>query len=151
MTREKVLIGVDGSDWTRSVAAQAIDMLGRGNSYTLARVIQSPVGIDPLPMAFTQRVDVIAATNEAIVDDAERDVDDTIAKLGVKAKRQVIAGTPGPALAELAKDGGFDLIVVGSHGSGVLKRMLLGSTSHFLVQHAPCPVLVIRSEEQVAA
>jgi nucleotide-binding universal stress UspA family protein len=151
VTREKVLIGVDGSDWTRAVAAQAIDMLGRGNSYTIARVIQSPVGLDPLPVAFTQRADVVAATNEAIVKDAERDMDETIAKLGVKAKANVLAGLPGPALAELAKDGEFNLIVVGSHGSGVLKRMLLGSTSHFLVQHAPCPVLVIRSEEQAAA
>jgi nucleotide-binding universal stress UspA family protein len=151
MTREKVLIGVDGSDWTREVARQAIDMLGRGNTYTVARVIQSPIALDPLPLSFTQRADVVGATNEAIVADAEADVEDTVAILGLKAEPRVLAGTPGPALAQLAKECAFDLIVVGSHGSGMLKRMLLGSTSHYLVQHAPCPVLVIRSEAEEAA
>ncbi len=151
MTRERVLVGVDGSDWTREVARQAVEMLGRGNSYTLASVIPTPIGIDPLPLAFTQRADVVAATGEAVVADAERTIEQTIDKLGVRAKHHVLVGTPGVALAEFAKDGDFNLIVVGSHGSGVLKRMLLGSTSHYLVQHAPCPVLVIRSEESAAA
>ena len=36
-----------------------------------------------------------------------------------------------------------DLLVVGSHGSGALKRLMVGSTSDRLVRLAPCPVIVV--------
>ena len=38
------------------------------------------------------------------------------------------------------------MIVVGSRGTGRLKRALLGSVSEHLVRNAPCPVLVVRDE-----
>jgi nucleotide-binding universal stress UspA family protein len=40
------------------------------------------------------------------------------------------------------------LVVVGSHGHGGFTGMLLGSTSQALVQHAQCPVLVVRPERK---
>jgi hypothetical protein len=33
---------------------------------------------------------------------------------------------------------------VGSHGAGLVERLLLGSTGHALLYHAPCPVALIR-------
>ncbi len=37
-----------------------------------------------------------------------------------------------------------DLLVVGSRGLSMAKRILLGSVSTAVVTHAPCPVLVVR-------
>ncbi|WP_345409075.1 universal stress protein, partial [Amycolatopsis samaneae] len=51
---------------------------------------------------------------------------------------------PRHALLELS--GRARLVVVGSHGRGGFTGMLLGSTGQALVQHARCPVLVVRPE-----
>lgn len=46
------------------------------------------------------------------------------------------------ALEDSAKDA--QLLVVGSHGRGGFRGMLLGSTSRALLQSAPCPMVVVR-------
>jgi nucleotide-binding universal stress UspA family protein len=40
-----------------------------------------------------------------------------------------------------------DVIVVGSHGRTGVRRLFLGSVSERVVRHAPCPVLVVPSED----
>jgi nucleotide-binding universal stress UspA family protein len=50
-----------------------------------------------------------------------------------------------PAHALLANAEDATLLVVGSHGRGPLRRALLGSVSHAVLYHAPCPVAVLRA------
>jgi nucleotide-binding universal stress UspA family protein len=61
----------------------------------------------------------------------------------VKVSRSTVNGEPRKVL--LDRSAAAQLIVVGSHGRGGVRRMLLGSTSHALVEHANCPVLVVRA------
>jgi nucleotide-binding universal stress UspA family protein len=54
----------------------------------------------------------------------------------------------GAAAAEvLAAAKGADLIVVGARGLGVFDRVMLGSVSDRVLQHAPCPVLLVKSPD----
>ncbi|MFC3985209.1 universal stress protein [Streptosporangium jomthongense] len=55
---------------------------------------------------------------------------------------EVIQSPPAPALIDASATA--DLLVVGSHGRGAFARMLLGSVSLHCVQHAICPVVVVR-------
>ncbi len=41
----------------------------------------------------------------------------------------------------------IDLVVVGARRQGTLRRFLLGSTSEFVLNHAPCSVLIVRGHE----
>jgi nucleotide-binding universal stress UspA family protein len=54
---------------------------------------------------------------------------------------EAIPGTPATELARRSAD--LDLLVVGSRGHGMVRRLLLGSTSTRLVREARCPVLVV--------
>lgn len=61
---------------------------------------------------------------------------------GIPLVTQVIEGHPAAVLIEMCRDA--DLLVVGSHGRGAFEGMLLGSVSQHCVQHACCPVVVVR-------
>ena len=53
-------------------------------------------------------------------------------------------GSPGAALVERAK--GADLVVVGTRGHGGFTGLMLGSVSHQVTHHAPCPVVIVRGD-----
>ncbi len=72
---------------------------------------------------------------------------DLNAVLEVDATPIVETGEPGPTICDVAARVGADVVVLGSHGHGWLQRVLLGSVSHHVLQHAPCPVLVMRLED----
>lgn len=56
---------------------------------------------------------------------------------------RVVKGQPADVLIEASRSA--DLLVVGSQGRGAFTGMLLGSVSQHCVQHALCPVVVIRT------
>ena len=66
---------------------------------------------------------------------------------GLSAEAAVRDGEPGPAIVEEAKEWGANLIVVGSRGHTGLKRMLAGSVSQYVADHAPCPVEVVQAKK----
>ncbi len=57
----------------------------------------------------------------------------------------VLSGSPKRVILEEADAYGADLIVVGSHGHGMLERFLLGSVSQAVALHARCSVEIVRS------
>ena len=57
----------------------------------------------------------------------------------------VLRGRPATALVDEATRFGADLVMGGSRGHGTISRLLLGSVSAEVVDHAPCPVLVSRT------
>jgi nucleotide-binding universal stress UspA family protein len=58
---------------------------------------------------------------------------------------EVLFGSPKRVILEDAEAFGADLIVVGSHGHGMLERFLLGSVSQAVALHANCSVEIVRS------
>lgn len=66
---------------------------------------------------------------------------------GLEAEAAVRDGEPGPAVVEEAKEWGAGLIVIGSRGHTGLRRLLEGSVSRYVVDHAPCPVEVVQCKE----
>ena len=42
----------------------------------------------------------------------------------------------------------IDLIIVGTHGRGAVKQLIMGSVAERVVRTAPCPVLAVRAHER---
>jgi nucleotide-binding universal stress UspA family protein len=61
------------------------------------------------------------------------------------------AGHAGDKIADVAREMGADLIVVGSHGYSAVASLLLGSVTQKLLHVAPCPVLAIPPMKQTVA
>jgi nucleotide-binding universal stress UspA family protein len=55
----------------------------------------------------------------------------------------VVVGKPAHALVELASERAVDAIVIGTHGYGPVKHMLLGSVAERVLRRAPCPVITV--------
>lgn len=63
----------------------------------------------------------------------------------VQVSMEVVEGHPVDTLRHAADRA--DLLVVGSHGHGVLAGMVLGSVSQALLHLSPCPIAVVRVRE----
>lgn len=61
---------------------------------------------------------------------------------GGRAELTVLAGTPAPAIAKCAADGGYDLLALCTRGRSGLRRLLLGSVAEEVLRRATVPVLV---------
>jgi nucleotide-binding universal stress UspA family protein len=52
------------------------------------------------------------------------------------------------AITKYARDNATDLIIVGTHGRGAIERFLIGSVAERVMRTAPCPVLIVRTNER---
>ncbi|HUL59432.1 MAG TPA: universal stress protein [Anaeromyxobacteraceae bacterium] len=63
---------------------------------------------------------------------------------GAPVATRVVVGTAAPEIVQFLRQGGFDLVVLGTHGRRGLAHVVLGSVAERVVREAPCPVLVVR-------
>lgn len=63
----------------------------------------------------------------------------------------VVGRVSAAGIGELLRKFGCDLIVIGSHAHGRLRRLLRGSYTDEVVRRAPCPVLVVKAPRGTSA
>ena len=59
----------------------------------------------------------------------------------------ILDGDPVKQIVQFAEDCAAGLIIIPSHGRGMLTEMLLGSTTYSVVRRAHCPVLVLKPKK----
>lgn len=133
-----VVVGVDGSTYSKEALAWAADQAAR----TQGRL--------EVVMCWRQPVNPGFAVDYSDVDfekEAGRHLDAVLSEVlgetpAAPVEKRVVEGHAAPALVDAARTA--DLLVVGSRGHGAFAEMLVGSTSLYCVNHAACPVVVVR-------
>ena len=140
-----VLVAYDRSRHARAALAQAADIARtQGASLTILTAWTSqlpwPAGIAPAVSQDTIDLLLEAARQEAAEALAEAS---TLLPQGVSARTLAVDGTPAEAIAAEVRNGGHDLVVMGSRGHGEAASIVLGSVSHRVLHISPVPVLVV--------
>lgn len=144
MSFKRVLIAIDDSP----IAARAADVgieLARSLKAALAfvSVVDPMQGLAPESGYSASELYAAAAREaKALVDRFTSRVGSELPGLGF-----VSIGRPAHEIVKTAIEWPADVIVIGSHGRGGVRRALLGSIAEGVVRHATCPVLVVRAPE----
>ncbi len=141
----KILVGVDGSDVSLAAAARAGRLAAEGGgTVTLCHVVPpAPVFVDAAALVLVDYEQRAGAESARLLARARQEIPPSI-----QVEERALRGPPASALVDEAKQGGYDLVVVGSHGRTGMKRFLLGSVASQVVNHAPVDVLVHREPSQ---
>lgn len=67
----------------------------------------------------------------------------------VPCEHRLLIGVAADEIVKFAKESGADLIVIGSHGRTGLRRLLVGSVAEAVVRQAECPVITIKTPEEL--
>lgn len=132
-----VLLGIDGSPASEAATALAFDEASRRGVGLVALHAWSDVGV--FPMLGMDWRDSEAKGEEVL---AERLAGYQERYPDVRVKRLLFCDKPSRWL--LQESEGAQLVVVGSHGRGGFRGMLLGSVSSAVAQSAKVPVIVVR-------
>ena len=136
-----ILLGVDGSNNALHAAKTASD-LARNLKSEILRVV---VAYEPVPPYLGEpnlQVAISARLKEA--EEILEKALEVVGKIPGEVHTEILEGSPAEAILDVANTRKSDLIVMASRGLGRLAGALLGSQSQKVVQHAPCPVLIVR-------
>lgn len=151
MDRLRVIIATDGSEASSLAARQASRFVPADADLSLVMVIDSVE--DPMADAggfegpVLDEAEARDQYREGVVE-AEGALAGAARAFGPRPIRQRVVERSGESvgarLCSFVAEEDAAMIVIGSHGHGALRDVLLGSVSSYVLHHSPCPVLVIR-------
>jgi nucleotide-binding universal stress UspA family protein len=156
---KKILVAVDFSKNTEGVVEQAAK-LAKGLSakawviHVTSDQLQtavydySPIGTFS-PEFVTPPMGDIEMTRELCAEEYKREheallnLSTKLRKIGVNAQAMLLKGDATELILEQAENLDVDMIVMGSHGHGLLRKMLIGSVTEAVLRDALCNVLIV--------
>lgn len=140
----KILLAVDGSKFTKKMLAYLVthdEMFSQKNNSFVVFTASPPVP----PRA---RAALGTAVIKQHYDEEAEAILGPVCKFlerhGISPKSAHEVGTAGEAIAKMAEQGKFDLIVMGSHGHGALGSLVMGSVATRVLAQCKVPMLLVR-------
>lgn len=145
LTYKNILIAVDGSHEAEWAFNKAVDVAKRNEAkLTIVNIIDSRTysSYEVYDAQFTEK-------SKNFSEDLLRGYKEVATKVGVPTvETRLEFGSPKAIIPKkLASELHADLIMCGTSGLNAVERFIVGSVSEAIVRHAPCDVLVVRTEE----
>jgi nucleotide-binding universal stress UspA family protein len=145
-----ILVAIDGSHHAERALSEAIDLAtaNSGRLTILAAVPRPPAwATNPAAVAAVQTLSLeFEEETKQMLQAAVDRVPDSVPLTKIHSHEPVRQ-----ALAAALKTGDHDLLVMGSRGRGAVSSTLLGSVSHYALNHSPIPVLIVHTDEDAPA
>ena len=139
---KKILVALDGSVQSEKAFKESIEIAKRNDATLYLTWIINDIELTTSAYSFAKLLTEEQAFVEDFmvkkvqeVKDGGIDKVETIVEIG-SPKRKVAVDVP--------EEYGIDLIIMGSTGKGAITQALVGSTTAYVVNHAPCNVMVIK-------
>lgn len=136
---QKILVPLDGSQNAMRGLEKAIAIAQpTGATVTGLYVIHVPAraAVHITPEQRKKEIAFAESTIRTAVERAE--------KSRINFKPRTETGNPAEKIAQIAKDGNYDLVVIGSRGRGAGKEIFLGSVSNHVLHKVNVPVMVVK-------
>jgi universal stress protein A len=147
-----ILVPVDFSDASRQALDYAQDLaVALGARLHLLHVWEIPPYIPPEAM-----VGIPGQTSQTLSRAAQSHAEEQMRVLAAAAREagapidetKLESGDPARTIVEVAESGGYDLIVMGTHGRTGIGHLLMGSVAEKVLRRTSCPVLSVRVPAQ---
>jgi len=129
---QNILVPLDGSPPSLAALEHAV-----------ALAEDSGAAIDVLHIEALQ-VGSVSPLSPDLRQEIERAMERAQARVGSRVSRRTASGDPVVKIIEIASEGPYDLIVMGTHGRVGRLHAMLGSVAEAVIRNAPCPVLTVR-------
>jgi len=138
---KNILLAFDGSDYSIKAAKVAGGLAKKQKPQITLRIlyVTSPVSAELGEPYQSQIIGSRMLEGEKILAHAKEIIGD-----GIKVVTQILFGNPAESIIEVAEVRKSDLIVIGLRSYSTLTGLILGSQAQKVINHAPCPVLVVR-------
>lgn len=140
-----ILLAVDGSKYSLDAARHAAAMLARSPADIVLRLIHVQYRIPPRPAAAVGR-DIVEAYYRSETEQAVKAAMRVLDRGGLSCQLVRRIGNPDTEIVRYAENEQVDLLIMGSHGRGAAKSLLLGSVAQGVIAACSMPVLVVRGD-----
>ena len=136
-----IVVGVDGSGHSRkALETAAAEAAAHGAPLTVLVIHQAVRDVYGSASHYGDD----AALTEKAKEAAQAETDQVLAAAGAQPTSVTVTAVHGLPVDELVKASeGADMLVLGRRGMGGFARLLMGSVSSQVAQHAQCPVLIV--------
>jgi nucleotide-binding universal stress UspA family protein len=150
----KILVAVDASPESHNALRYVCHLLDQFDARVDAIHVKrdvSEITLEDFDVPFLKRKDPAGRIEEASRD-VQREIVDAceVCLAGrVPCEPHVVVGEPVDRILQAAREGDYDLVVLGSHGFSSLKGFLLGTVHTKILHHASLPVLIVREMREI--